>query len=724
MQPVRAPFSLEALDLEIDRIKGGSKRQPRPIPRVDSPQNVQIKKEQSPVTRLMQQLEERVVADLQPLGVELGKKALTIVRQKMGQVRSMCYSNSQQYPTGQQMVMKLVSDICTLANAKRSHFPDIPDVVLLRAMEELLDPKRTSVEVLECLVSYHRSVRMPTAQLARFPEEFRAPIIHSIVQNLASISRNFDRTTPQVHQQSIDDQIASLETKTELMNSVLLSLREIQQVLGPEIDASQLAFTAFRYLNEANKDPFFFAESKKIIIKHFLEELRKRGWQLFDTSSYCTHVNKKHTFEPAAYKAQKKQLFHTLVRPNAYIIFCQKLARTNATFGQLLALYQQFHNLWDTPEEFTLQEVEEMLSCLDEAPQANEISLVPETKIRVCNDTRNFPIHLKKVALDTLFNTIPLSSKIHEGIFGRSAHKITQEPPGRLTLKTKMEIPYSRSTTQGRRSSMQDADLVTAITLSDGTECPFFAIMDGHGENRIAADFLKLSLASTVQTWLNAALYEKDNFEVAVRNAMKIGMIQLNHVLKNALGPVVDYAGTTAIFSFICRDLLFTVNIGDSRALASTGHQLSLDANETSALHMRKITKRHGTVDDKGRVGELAVFSTFGDFANPHICAFATIHALRIIQSFDGRKIRLLLACDGVTDVEPSPKLLSSLQQGATAYDIVYNAVHDGSGDNVSAIVAEIPYTIPGLAPESIPLQVRIANTFSSLVQGVGSWFK
>jgi serine/threonine protein phosphatase PrpC len=369
-------------------------------------------------------------------------------------------------------------------------------------------------------------------------------------------------------------------------------------------------------------------------------------------------------------------LLRKIVGPNIHIQFCRKMAESGCTFGELLLAGKRFRKEWqgvhtiqmaiDLIENFTITECEER-------------SLVPDKKTYVCHDTRHGRVHIKKVALETLTAPIPLQP-LPPAPSIKPAIKSKQgiEKAGRL-----QNVVYCVKTMQGRRPNMQDRHLVQNLTLSDGRNIPLFAVMDGHGSDMVP-ELLEHFIGPTVTAWINAALHEQEDRKVAIRNAMKIGMIELNHMLKSTYKKTFESVGAVLICSFIFEGDLYTVNVGDCRAVSSSGQQLSLDADHTSQEFVKKITKRGGKVRNR-RVETLLPFSVFGDYKIKSLRAFARTHIHPITPG-----MRVALVTDGITSVFSSQDLIEYLRVGATASFLVKEAFTRGSNDNLSALVFQI----------------------------------
>lgn len=449
----------------------------------------------------------------------------------------------------------------------------------------------------------------------------------------------------------------------------------IKAILEPELCIDSLLATASCHYLEPNIGNFLATPFVKLVSGFYTSELKKSDMFVYDPFRLFNFMTRETVFTSETFAKIKDKFFRRIVGPNLHIRFSQLVAEKNCSFSELLGRYEALRERWNR-----VHTVEEALKLLEEPASANNLPLIPAAKTEVCKDTRGFGVHLRAVDPESVHSRqIPLAVP-HNPYISRNYHSCKQ-----VGEENKIgNISYSIFATNGREKIMLDGFLATEITLQDGTKTALFAVMDGHGGLGVV-EALNMSLASTVTAWLNAALQEPHPIEVAIHNAMKIAMVQLNHQFKELFKEFFQEIGSTLIFSFIYKGKIYTTSVGDSRAVASTGQQLSIDANKESQYFVEKIEKRGGTIDAEGRVdGNLLTFSTFGDFDMHHQCAYATTHYVEAHG-----KVRVALATDGVTELISSQDLIKMLNEGSSADQIVLNAYNKGAADNLTAIVFE-----------------------------------
>ncbi len=650
-------FSLQPLACELQLIEDASKS----------------------VSVLITELNALVKVRVKSVPEDVGNRVAVLVRRSIEQVRNDCYRDKGHYVQGKARVIGLLNNLLSIVQGAAK----VPNPLLFRALEEFSHTEMSTDAVIETVTHYPK---LPEERILGFPEEFRVFARDRVSKALEKIPAVLHADGPSLYQEAMERELALLEDQKPQMIETLNHLDEIREFLDPDMDGSALLPLAIKYFDDPTFRQVLYLECRKITLKFYTEGLKKRGWPHFDLFEHVEFTDEATTYDAKAHEARKQILFDKVVRPSAAILFCRNLSlRKDLSFGQLLSLYETFTSKWQKLESYTFQTVEDLLQIADLCPETKELSLVPEIKTFVCHDTRKYPVHLKKIDPNSLYTPIPPSSVTHKGKCAPVYHGFSGDQG------IVCGISYDFCSSQGRRKAMEDAHLITSLTLSDGTVCPFFAVMDGHSSS-IVSEYLKEVLAPTVQAWLSVAIREKD-FDVAIKNAMKIGMIQLNHLLKATFGTVLDRTGSNALFCFIYRERLFTVNIGDSRAVTSSGLQLSLDACASSEVFREKVRNRNGIIltegTFKGRLNfHLLTFSTFGDFAEPSLRAFAKTHILKLEK---GKNLTVALCCDGVTDTLTTAEICYNLLQGNSAFHIALEAYKQGSEDNLTCIRFQIP---------------------------------
>ncbi len=622
---------------------------------------------------------------LQAVPEEFRKEATVVVNKKIESLRTKCYSDLACLEPGKQTVREVIDKIHVLTKAaKEKSFPSIPKSIFCQALNLLSDEKTDLDFVIERLKSIPHYLQLPEDRIGAF-----TPLMQPVVREhvLKAVEKIQDLAEPIVYAAAIDEEVSRWEVKHA---RIAAALEEFAPYFDTVRDSKKLLDTLLGSISRTPDEQAtaLFSCYKGIL----LEESKESCVQAFKTRLTIEDGNLPQFSTSPKENVRKMQRYISTIRlrPSAYRGFCLKLAEKNFSFGELLAVFDEFDRGWQKASEYSLEEAKRIFSCLDSEVVAKQLSLLPQEKTMVCVDVRNWPIHLQPVKRELLYQTIsPIATATGE-VFDDRGVKKDAISSGKLLND---EISYSTCARQGRRKTMEDADLVTTIKLHDGTTCPLFAVIDGHCGDLVAG-LVQIMLPATVQTWLNAAIQENSqDIDLAIRNAMKIGMIKLNSILRNlGLNDPLHVPGATCIFSFIYKDILYTVNIGDSRAVTSSGEQLSIDANKHSPAHVEKVKKRDGQMDEEGRIEGLLTFSSFGNFhRGASITTFSGIHALRLKRAQEGQSMKLLLVCDGITSRISSLGLIELLKKH-DAKDIVQTAYDNGAEDNLTAIVASLPY--------------------------------
>jgi protein phosphatase 1L len=265
---------------------------------------------------------------------------------------------------------------------------------------------------------------------------------------------------------------------------------------------------------------------------------------------------------------------------------------------------------------------------------------------------------------------------------------------------------------QGRRKTMEDEHLATQFILKIGDKAypiQLFGVFDGHG-GPTASRFVRDHL----QSYLEKALSDHNPNDLTsngIWNALKLAFVRLNEGYKAQYGSyekiyphgrkiVADEEGTTAVVAMIIDGNLWIANVGDSRAMLENGTpiQLSRDARAGDPNFQPGIYHRGGEViqcDIPRLGGDLAIARSIGDFrlkgANS---ARPKLIVLPLSQIKKGS--RLLLVCDGITDVASTTTLLKAVRDhklhspGTSVSNIVGSAWKAGSGDNLTACLIEM----------------------------------
>lgn len=322
------------------------------------------------------------------------------------------------------------------------------------------------------------------------------------------------------------------------------------------------------------------------------------------------------------------------------------------------------------------------------------------------------------------------TSKIHY-TSPTSSCKISEQ------FHTKTFINGAVTHAKGKRPSQEDEDIHSLFFIKDPKgqthKVQLNGIFDGHGggaaskylkehlQNRLMENFDHFSFG-TLKGDLVPLNAEKELSDVAIWNILKLTCVQLSEEIK-----ALTNAGSTASFSLVIDENLWTANVGDSRTLL-VGNGITLQLTEDAkpefnfpphlsqdqfeeftnsyasneAPFNRSIWKRTGFVLQKRVDWNLAVARAFGDAKVTGVTARPKITKVDLKQLRETTgcdKWILANACDGVFDV------LSSNQVGEVIINngqeplkeltekIVNTAIQKGSKDNVSISLLKLSTT-------------------------------
>lgn len=252
---------------------------------------------------------------------------------------------------------------------------------------------------------------------------------------------------------------------------------------------------------------------------------------------------------------------------------------------------------------------------------------------------------------------------------------------------------------KGGRDYMEDFNILLEYEL-EGQKGFLYAIFDGHGGATLASDL-------------------RQKLPLAILSRLRSGM-EIQHV-KNLITQVFleqdlryqNYTemGSTAILALKFKNILYLINLGDSRGVV-------FDSSGTIRLQTRdhkphfleektRILAAGGSVTSIGgawRVnGQLAVSRSFGDYAlkespsqgpsqGPNRGPITSIPDILTLPILPGKTLYILLASDGLWDVFSSADAIIYLKNvSADCRVLVESAIRDrGSLDNVTVLVGRI----------------------------------
>jgi len=204
---------------------------------------------------------------------------------------------------------------------------------------------------------------------------------------------------------------------------------------------------------------------------------------------------------------------------------------------------------------------------------------------------------------------------------------------------------------QGWRINMEDAH-THILSLPEDKEASFFAVYDGHGGANVA----QYAGCKAHEKIVNTAAYKKGDIE----NALRTGFMSIDEDMLKDETMKDDLAGSTAICALIKNGVIYTGNVGDSRAICSVKgqvQQLSFDHKPSNELESKRIISAGGWVEFNRVNGNLALSRALGDFVfkkNEKKSAeeqIVTAYPDVTVEKITADHEFLVLACDGIWDV-------------------------------------------------------------------------
>ena len=235
--------------------------------------------------------------------------------------------------------------------------------------------------------------------------------------------------------------------------------------------------------------------------------------------------------------------------------------------------------------------------------------------------------------------------------------------------------------TRGRRKDMEDATLLAGRFRGQDNE-DLFCVFDGHGGQKPA-----IHAAKNISALLCTALEEGLSPEECLVRAFQ----QLDEQMK----PFAVQSGTTAVVCWIRGDVLYTANVGDSRAVLRRGEEtirLTVDHKPQLEGETERIEYLGGSIRNNRVQGQLAVTRALGDhnFANHMVSPEPYL----TVTTLTNQDTHLLLACDGVFDVMSDEEAMTLLMKEKTMTEAATKlkdaSFDQGSTDNISTVVVHL----------------------------------
>jgi protein phosphatase 2C family protein 2/3 len=236
---------------------------------------------------------------------------------------------------------------------------------------------------------------------------------------------------------------------------------------------------------------------------------------------------------------------------------------------------------------------------------------------------------------------------------------------------------FGTSSMQGWRISMEDAhacilDLQAAVEGGNPTEADkrlaFFGVYDGHGGDKVAI---------YTGEHLHEIVAKQEAFkEGDLKKALQDGFLATDRAILSDPKYEEEVSGCTASVGILSKDKIYVANSGDSRTVLGVkgrAKPLSFDHKPQNEAEKARIQAAGGFVDF-GRVnGNLALSRAIGDFEfkksadlppeQQIVTAFpdVEIHEINADDEF------LVVACDGIWDVQSSQAVIEFVRRGIVA---------------------------------------------------------
>ncbi|OQR92963.1 phosphatase 2C [Thraustotheca clavata] len=272
-----------------------------------------------------------------------------------------------------------------------------------------------------------------------------------------------------------------------------------------------------------------------------------------------------------------------------------------------------------------------------------------------------------------------------------------------------LKMKIGRSSMQGWRSTMEDAELVDT-NLPGNKNMACLAIFDGHGGDFVAKQVAEEIVGKLAET-KEYNEFNGNNPNVLVTALGKCFLSMDEHLLKTSgADGQSDEVGATGLFVVVTEKFIISANVGDSRCILcqsnnSTPIQMSIDHKPDLTQEKLRIVAAGGTVF-RGRVsGGVAVSRSFGDFwfkrneeGNPEKKPWAHLVIAEPcvnVHARDPNDEFLVLCCDGIYDVMTNEQVQrfvrDQLKAGKSPKEaaelLMDDCLNKGSRDNMSVVI-------------------------------------
>lgn len=262
----------------------------------------------------------------------------------------------------------------------------------------------------------------------------------------------------------------------------------------------------------------------------------------------------------------------------------------------------------------------------------------------------------------------------------------------------------------GDRMYMEDR-FVAAQSIVPGVL--LFGVFDGHNGPEVSS-YCKTHIAEHIRTQLNDRSHL--TFPKPIEHALAAAIEKLDTVasMDRKLPAAMD-VGSTACIAMLTLDDVWFVNVGDSRAIIKTNHevnQMTLDHKPNLKSETDRVKKHGGFIsntDGTWRInGRLNLSRSIGDWSmRPFIVPSPTIqHHRRPLREVDGADCvdcneYIVIASDGLFDVMSNKDIVEIIDSqphtraGVTTAlrELVTESRFRGSGDNITVVYVGLAIT-------------------------------
>lgn len=250
---------------------------------------------------------------------------------------------------------------------------------------------------------------------------------------------------------------------------------------------------------------------------------------------------------------------------------------------------------------------------------------------------------------------------------------------------------------QGKRESNEDNHI--NICNMDNSKPEYnninlLGVFDGHGGKKVSS-YLKENLPYFFLNKFDSKIYSDRKLFKKYTNGV-FDLLQMN--LKQKHPRAVEYCGSTACIAIHVNNLLWTVNVGDSRSVLCNKYnnatQLTTDHKPNQIDEKKRIEQLGGKITFDGadwRVKTLSLSRTFGDLdCCPYVTHVPEINKIKL----SSKDKFLIIGCDGLWDtvdnqsaVNHINNLLVNNYTGNYAKELAQLAYKNGSTDNITVVI-------------------------------------